>query len=487
MRCGLALLMLLFALLTTWLPAAAQADKRVALVIGNGAYQNTTQLKSTKNDAADMAAALTRLGFDVVDGSDLDKRAMERTMRAFTQKLARADVALFYFAGHALQSGGQNFLMPVDARLRSEGDVDFEALPLSLVLRQMEREAKTSIVLLDACRDNPLARSLARSLGTRSSLIGQGLAEVRAGVGTLVGFATQPGNIALEGAGRNSPYASALLQHMETPGKDVGGVLVAVRNDVLQATAGKQVPWEFTALTDEVVLRPAAASLPPRAAGPAPPTGALPAPSATGELPPDYDKEMEIAFWNAVKDSKLPAVLAAYLDRFPRGTFAELARVMIEQLKAAQAAAAPAPSKLASLPARLPEAPPTPGTSPQGLARALQAELKRVGCDPGSLDGSWGTKSRQALEKFQRLSKLSVPTGEPSEAALQGVAGQLGRICPAECDKGETEVNGTCVAKARPEKKKTVNRPARQNAEQPTTSPGFRLCVGGRALGLCTN
>ena len=487
MRCGLALLMLLFALLTTWLPAAAQADKRVALVIGNGAYQNTTQLKSTKSDAADMAAALTRLGFDVVDGSDLDKRAMERTMRAFTQKLARADVALFYFAGHALQSGGQNFLMPVDARLRSEGDVDFEALPLSLVLRQMEREAKTSIVLLDACRDNPLARSLARSLGTRSSLIGQGLAEVRAGVGTLVGFATQPGNIALEGAGRNSPYASALLQHMETPGKDVGGVLVAVRNDVLQATAGKQVPWEFTALTDEVVLRPAAAPLPPRAAGPAPPTGALPAPSATGELPPDYDKEMEIAFWNAVKDSKLPAVLAAYLDRFPRGTFAELARVMIEQLKAAPAAAAPAPSKLASLPARLPEAPPTPGTSPQGLARALQAELKRVGCDPGSLDGSWGTKSRQALEKFQRLSKLSVPTGEPSEAALQGVAGQLGRICPAECDKGETEVNGTCVAKARPEKKKTVNRPARQNAEQPTTSPGFRLCVGGRALGLCTN
>ena len=142
---------------------------------------------------------------------------------------------------------------------RSEGDIDFEALPLSLVLRQMEREAKTSIVLLDACRDNPLARSLARSMGTRSSLIGQGLAEVRAGVGTLVGFSTQPGNIALEGDGRNSPYATALLKHMETPGKDVGGVLVAVRNDVLSATAGKQVPWEFTALTDAVYLRPAMA------------------------------------------------------------------------------------------------------------------------------------------------------------------------------------------------------------------------------------
>ena len=485
MRCGLALLMLSLAVLASGLPATAQADKRVALVIGNAAYQNTAALKSTTSDATDMSAALTRLGFEVVDGSDLDKRAMERTMRAFTQKLARADVALFYFAGHAVQSGGQNFLMPIDARLRSEGDIDFETLPLSLVLRQMEREAKTSIVLLDAARDNPLARGLARAMGTRSSQIGQGLAEVRAGVGTLVGFSTQPGNIALEGVGRNSPYTTALLKNMETPGKDVGGVLVAVRNDVLQATAGRQVPWEFTALTDEVFLRPAATPLPP-GGGPPPPTGALPGPSTTGELPPDYDKEMEIAFWNAVKGSKSPAVLATYLDRFPRGTFAGLARVMIEQLKADGGAAAPA--KVANLPSRLPEVPPTPGTSPQGLARALQTELKRVGCDPGSLDGSWGAKSRQALEKFQRLSKLSMPTGEPSEAALQSVAGQMGRICPLDCDQGETEVNGTCVAKPRPEKKKTVRRPAaQQGAEQPTLSPGFRLCVGGRALGLCTN
>ena len=243
---------------------AALAEKRVALVLGNAAYQNTTPLTSPTHDAADLAAVLSRLGFDVVEGSDLDKRAMERTMRQFTQKLARADVALFYFAGHALQSGGQNYLMPIDARLRSEGDVDFEAVPLALVLRQMEREAKTSIVLLDACRDNPLARGLARTLGTRASLIGQGLAEVKAGVGTLVGLSTQPGNIALEGEGRNSPYAKALLKHVEAPGKDVSGVLVAVRNDVLQATAGKQVPWEFAALTDEVYLRaaPAAAAIP---------------------------------------------------------------------------------------------------------------------------------------------------------------------------------------------------------------------------------
>ena len=477
MRCGLVLLLALFSLFLAPVAPFAQAEKRVALVIGNAAYQNTTPLASPRNDAADVAAALARLGFDVVDGSDLDKRSMERTMRQFTQKLARADVALFYFAGHAVQSGGQNYLMPIDARLRSEGDIDFEALPLALVLRQMEREAKTSIVLLDACRDNPLARSLARTLGTRSSLIGQGLAEVRAGVGSLVGLATQPGNIALDGEGRNSPYATALLKHVETPGKDVGGVLVAVRNDVLSVTAGKQVPWEFSALTDAVYLRAALAAPPP---APPPP---LPAPSTTSAPPPDYDKEMEIAFWNAVKDSQSQALLGTYLDRFPRGTFAGLARVMIDQLKSA--GAAPSGTGMARLPTE-PGAAPTPGSSPQGLARALQSELKRVGCDPGSLDGSWGAISRQALQRFQRLSKLSLPSDEPTEAALQSVAGQKGRICPIACEAGETEMNGTCVAKPRPPKRKTVTRPARQKAEQPST-PGFRVCVGGRALGLCTN
>jgi peptidoglycan hydrolase-like protein with peptidoglycan-binding domain len=486
MRCAPVLLLALLAAATTLVAPHAQAQKRVALVIGNAAYQNTTRLVSPSNDASDLAAALARLGFDVVDGNDLDKRAMERTMRQFTQKLAHADVALFYFAGHAVQSGGQNYLLPTDARLRSEGDIDFEALPLALVLRQMEREAKTSIVLLDACRDNPLARSLARSMGTRSSAIGQGLAEVRAGVGSLVGFATQPGNIALDGEGRNSPYAKALLKHMEAPGKDVGGVLIQVRNDVLSATAGKQVPWEFTALTDAVYLRAAAA--PPTPALPGPAAG-MPAPPVAS-LPPDYDKEMEIAFWNAVKDSNSPAMLGTYLDRFPRGTFAGLARLMIEQLKSAPAAAAPggAPSgvRVANLPTEAATIPPTPGSSPQGLARALQSELKRVGCDPGSLDGTWGAKSRQALERFQRLSKLAFASDEPSEAALQGVASQMGRICPIACEAGETEVNGSCVAKPRAPKHKTVTRPARPNAEPPST-PSFRVCVGGRALGLCTN
>ena len=374
---------------------------------------------------------------------------MERTIRQFGQKLGRADVALFYFAGHGLQVGGQNYLVPVDARLTSEGDVDFESLPLTLVLSQMEREAKTSIVLLDACRDNPLARNLARSMGTRSSQIGQGLAQVKAGVGTLIGFSTQPGNIALDGDGRNSPYAAALLKYVDVPGKDVSAVLIAVRNDVLQATGGRQVPWEYTSLTGEIFFKPR------------PITPVAPAPSV-----PDYDKEMEIAFWNAIKANKSPAVLQTYLDRFPAGNFSGLARVMIDELRKEESAAAAAGKRVASLSVDARPTPVAPATSPWALARALQTELKRVGCDPGSVEGNWGTKSKQALGKFVRLSKLSVPTDEPTEVALQAVAGQKGRICPLECGRGEAEVSGTCVAKARPEKRRAVERHQGRDADR---------------------
>jgi uncharacterized caspase-like protein len=136
------------------------AVKRIALVIGNSDYKETASLINTTQDATDLAAALKRLGFAVLPGFDLDKRAMERLIRQFDAMLSGADIALFFYAGHAIQVAGQNYLIPIDARLATEGDIDFESLPLSIVLSRMEREAKTSLVLLDACRDNPLARKL---------------------------------------------------------------------------------------------------------------------------------------------------------------------------------------------------------------------------------------------------------------------------------------------------------------------------------------
>lgn len=399
--------------------AFAQAERRIALIIGNSIYQNTAELKNPKNDAIDMAAALRRLGFEVFEGLDLDKRSMERVIRQFGVKLSGSDLALFFYAGHGVAIGGQNYLVPTDARLASEGDADFEGLPLTLVLKQMEREAKTSIVLLDACRDNPLARNLARNMGTRSSQISQGLAEVKTGVGTLIGFSTQPGNVATDGTGRNSPYAQALLRHIEEPGKDLSGVLISVRNDVLMATDGKQVPWEHTSLTGQVYLKLGPGST--LAAVRPPPTN-----------PGISDRDIEIAYWNSVKDSKSPALLQNYVDRYPGGNFANLARAMIKEL-------GPAGSALPASP------PPFTGDKVE-LVRSLQTELQRVGCYPGATDGQWKSQTRGALTQFARQAKLDLFTEKPSVAALDAVRAHRNRVCPLECGAGKVERDGNCVA-----------------------------------------
>jgi uncharacterized caspase-like protein len=234
----------------------AAAEKRVALVIGNSAYQHTAALKNPSNDATDMAATLRQLGFDVIDGNDLTKEEMEQRIRAFAAKLAGADVGLFFYAGHGLQVDGKNFLAPVDAKLQSDTDLDFEAVELNLVLKQLERNSRISVVFLDACRDNPLASTLAAT--SRSVEIGRGLARIDKAIGMMIAFSTQPGNVALDGEGRNSPFTGALLHHIGTEGLSINDVMIDVRNDVLKATNGNQVPWENSSLTGQFFFKPAA-------------------------------------------------------------------------------------------------------------------------------------------------------------------------------------------------------------------------------------
>jgi uncharacterized caspase-like protein len=290
----------------TGLTHTALAQKRVALVIGNSAYVNTARLDNPKNDAADIAEVLKQLGFEVTQGRDLDKAAMDRTIRNFAEALAGAQMALFFYAGHGLQVGGQNYLVPVDAKLSTAAALDFEMVRLDLVHRTMERESGTNIIILDACRDNPLSRNLARALGTRSAMVGKGLAAVESGEGTLISFSTQPGNVALDGTGRNSPFAAALVKHIPTPGEDLPSILINVRNDVMAATERRQVPWEHSALTAKVYF------IPPRPAG------------------PTHDQQVELTFWASVKDSTSPAVLSTYLERYPKGEFSTIARALIE-------------------------------------------------------------------------------------------------------------------------------------------------------------
>ena len=233
--------------------APSWAQKRVALVVGNADYVHAGKLANPKNDATDMAANLKSLGFDVILGTDLDKRGLDGKVREFARALETGDAGVFFYAGHGLQVAGQNYIIPVDAKLESERDLDFETVRLDFVLHQMElnRDTKTNIVFLDACRDNPLARNLSRSMGTRSTSVGHGLAQVDAGVGTFVAFSTQPGNVALDGSGRNSPFASALTKRIKEPGRNLNAIMIDVRRDVLAATSGKQVPWDHSALTGD--------------------------------------------------------------------------------------------------------------------------------------------------------------------------------------------------------------------------------------------
>ena len=210
----------LAALVVLFVQTAAYAAGKVALVIGNGAYVNANPLPNPTNDASDISAALQALGFTVIGGNDLDYAAMGAKIGEFEDAARDADVTLLFYAGHGMQVNGRNFLVPVNAKLERELSLQFEAIDAETVLRSMAGPGKTAIALLDACRDNPLSRRFARSLGaSRSTAVQQGLAVPSiSGGGMLIGFATSPGDVAADGDGRNSPFTTALLKNLNTPG-----------------------------------------------------------------------------------------------------------------------------------------------------------------------------------------------------------------------------------------------------------------------------
>jgi len=249
------------ALLLTVFGTVAQA-KRVALVVGIGSYEVVGELKNPPNDATGIARTLEQLGFEVHRGIDLSRSEFEDLIRSFSRAARGADAAVFYFAGHGIQVGNENFLLPADAEILDEDDLDFETIRLNSILSRMEREVKTNIVLLDACRNNPVARNLARSMGTRSGLVSNGLARVETGVGTLISFSTQPGNVALDGEEEdNSPFTTALLKHLATPNLDVAIMMRRVRGDVMSKTNQSQVPWTNSSLTGPFVFHEGAIDL----------------------------------------------------------------------------------------------------------------------------------------------------------------------------------------------------------------------------------
>ncbi|MBZ9708652.1 caspase domain-containing protein [Mesorhizobium sp. ESP7-2] len=246
---GLVALVLLLTL------TAASAERRVALVLGNSQYQHAAPLANPARDAQAMAERLKNLSFEVVSGFDLTKQQTQTTVAQFAKQVRGADVALFFYAGHGLQVSGKNYLLPVDAALEDETSLDFEAVSVDFILRQMSRETSIRLVFLDACRDNPLADVLAKTAGIKGA--SSGLAEIpieNGGAGTLVAFAASPNQLAYDGSGDHSPFTTALLQHIGESNVSITEAMNRVTSDVFNATAGKQRPWINVSLTTEVVL-----------------------------------------------------------------------------------------------------------------------------------------------------------------------------------------------------------------------------------------
>jgi uncharacterized caspase-like protein len=303
---------------------SAKADKRVAFVVGNGAYKNVAQLPNPPVDAKAMASTLRNVGFDVVEGSNLTRDTMTEKLLEFGKRAQGADIAVFFYAGHGIAISGTNYLLPIDADIKSEMDVKLgAAINIDLTLDQTMGDAKVKLVFLDACRDNPFAAKI-KSNATRSVSVQQGLAEMKSGEGTLIAFATGPGQTALDGQeGNNSPFTRALIDHITKPGVEIQQAMTEVRAQVNEETNKGQLPWGHTNLIGSVFLNPAPTPAPATAnvAALAPPGAA--APAAVASASPGTDVELE--YWRSVKETNKPEELNAYLSSYPNGQFRALA------------------------------------------------------------------------------------------------------------------------------------------------------------------
>jgi uncharacterized caspase-like protein len=312
-RLPLAIGFIPFVMLLIAEPAAA--DKRVALVVGNSAYRNVPRLDNPANDARLMADTLRSVGFTLVGGAaltDLDKIRFDGAVQNFASQIAGADVALFYYAGYGLHVRGSNHLVPVDANPTQEADVESQMVDVALVLRQMEGSGtRLNLVMLDACRNNPF--------GGRDLLAtGGGLAPMGAPEGTLISYATQPGNVAQDGAGGDSPYTKALAQMLLRPGLGILDALNDVGLAVKHSTGGSQQPWLSSSPIDASLLLVAVPASPTK-----PPSGAA------------LSQNDEAAqAWAATKGTTDTSILEAFIQRYGDSSYAKLARARIDQLRA---------------------------------------------------------------------------------------------------------------------------------------------------------
>ncbi|WP_208987239.1 caspase family protein [Roseibium marinum] len=283
-------------------PLRANAEARLALVIGNGAYSNVTALDNPVNDAALMAQSLRQVGFDVTLITEATQDQLIRAISDFGRKLREAGddaTGLFYYAGHGVQSFGSNYLLPVDIELRDAADLSLVGVPANAVLRQMfSARNQTNIVILDACRNNPFA--------TIPDLSDNGLAEMKAPTGTFLAYSTAPGEIAVDGGGSNSPFTEALARRLSTPGVPIEVLFKDVRVEVLEATDGNQTPWDTSSLTVDFQFVPAVVL--------------------------SAEEIQTRQLWDSVRLSRDPVQVLLFLRASPANPYTHEARALLQEL-----------------------------------------------------------------------------------------------------------------------------------------------------------
>ena len=403
----------LVAVAVTW-STGSNAERRVALVIGNGSYKNVPQLPNPPKDAVAISAMLRNLGFEVLTGTNLNRDGMGERLSKFAAAAEDADVALFFYAGHGMSLDGKNYLLPIDANLKSEIDVKLGGpIDVEVMLQQTMGNAKVKLVMLDACRDNPFVAQISRSVRSRSVAVASGLAEMKSGEGTLLAFATGPGQVALDGEGGHSPFTKALLDNLGAPGMEIRLALTQVRAEVAELTKKQQLPWENTNLTGFFFMNPTAAGNASTVGNPESKanTGAPgKAGSAAASTPVQAGgaSDMELEFWRSVKDSNKAEELNAYITRYPGGAFESIARSRVAELHDAKGN--PVASRSASPAAA--EVDPAVRTTEATIKteedldldrdsrRVVQRRLKALGFDT-SASGRFTDETRRAINNWQ--------------------------------------------------------------------------------------
>ena len=400
------------------LVAPSLAAQRVALVIGNANYAHAPRLANPLNDAADIGAALARLGFAVTRIENANQAALHQGLKAFMRAASVSEVAVVFYAGHGIEVDRRNFLVPVDARLENDQDVEFETVPLELVVRSVARASGLRLVILDACRENPFAVSMQRAGATRT--IGRGLARVEPAGETLVAYASKEGTVALDGEGRNSPYSAALLNHLEQPGLEVGLLFRKVRDAVLAATGGRQEPFVYGSSSSRGVYL--AARLEPSrfSESEAKPVDDDSARLTAEEMAAErLAAERELLFWESVRDSEDAADIQAYLDRYRGGAYEVLARNRLKRLVESSTAAADSTTPPQEAPAPGPESVEAGLGLERSDRRLIQLGLKAADFDPGPADGLFGRRTRRAIGRWQ------VSRGEEATGYLEAESAKL--------------------------------------------------------------